>query len=67
MSELTIKDLKTLILSMSPIKIYLKHKVLWDDETDNIVRLTAILQRKDIVTRISFEIVDFHHSIVYIN
>lgn len=66
-SELTIKDLQITISSLSPVKVYLNDDLAWEDtDFSELYKYYAILQKKDIVTDIRFEIVDFHHSIVYI-
>ena len=65
-STIKIKDLKATIFSMNPIKLYLDNRLVWDENTDKIDFLFALLERYDFVSELCFKVVDFHHSIVYI-
>lgn len=65
-SSVMIKHIDYVIEAMCPIKIYINEFLVWDDDVDNLDIYDDILKREDIVTNISFEIVQFHHSIVYI-
>ena len=65
-SSLKIKDLDCEIESMCPIRIYINDFLVWDDDIDSLDKYSLILDKEDIVSEIRFEIVQFHHSIVYI-
>ena len=81
-SELTIKDLATRILTMQPITISVNGgDYFWSDDVDltnvktedeidliynNLKERDKLLNLDLIVTNISFDIVDYHHSVVRI-
>ena len=79
-SELTIKDLATRILSMQPIIISVNGgDYFWSDDIDltndennldliynNLKERDMLLNLDLIVTNISFDIVDYHHTVVRI-
>ena len=72
-SSLRICDFSEIIQKTCPIKIFINNEVVWDDEAydvsnyqDSIAQYNEVLNREDIVLSITFDIVMFHHSIVYI-
>lgn len=81
-SELTIKDLATRILTMQPITISVNGgDYFWSDDVDltniktedevdliynNLKEREKLLNLDLIVTNISFDIVDYHHTVVRI-
>ena len=81
-SKLTIKDLATRILTMQPITISVNGgDYFWSDDVDltnvktedeidliynNLKERDKLLNLDLIVTNISFDIVDYHHSVVRI-
>ena len=72
-SSLHICDFSETIQNLCPIKIFVNNELIWDDEVydvsnyqDSIIKYNEALARKDIVLSITFNIVMFHHSIVYI-
>ena len=80
-SELCINDLADVIESMCPIQIIIDNKSVWDDNTDvtgfseekirkvmeeESENFYFILSSKLPVYSINFQIVDYHHSIVWI-
>lgn len=80
-TELTIADLAEVIHDMCPIKILVDNEEIWSDDIDltnipeenaretmlaNYAQYREALKRTDLVSIISFEITDFHHSIVHI-
>lgn len=81
-SELTIKDLATRILAMQPIIISVNGgEYFWSDDVDltnvktedevdliynNLKEREKLLNLDLIVTNISFDIVDYHHTVVRI-
>ena len=69
-SEITILDLKPLIDSLCPIKIFIDGQVAWDDDSDDIDSLFKkyddITTQKIIVATVSIEIVSYHHSVIKI-
>lgn len=79
-SELTIKDLATRILTMQPITISVNGgDYFWSDDVDltndennldliynNLKERDKLLNLDLIVTNISFDIVDYHHTVVRI-
>lgn len=79
-SELTIKDLGTRILAMQPIIISVNGgDYFWSDDVDctnaknsldliydNLKERDKLLNLDLIVTNLSFDIVDYHHSVVRI-
>lgn len=79
-SELTIKDLATRILAMQPITISVNGgEYFWSDDVDctnvendleliynNLKERDKLLNLDLIVVNISFDIVDYHHTIVRI-
>lgn len=73
-TELRICDLKDVIHQMCPVKIVLNNKeeIFNDDKTspENYQKVlneyNKFLESKRLVTSIRFDIVHFHHSIVYI-
>lgn len=81
-SELTIRDLATRILTMQPITISVNGgDYFWSDDVDltnvktedevdliynNLKEREKLLNLDLIVTNISFDIVDYHHTVVRI-
>lgn len=65
-SSIMIKDIDSVIEAMCPVKIYINESLAWDDDVDNLDIYDDILTKEDIIINIYFEIVQFHHSIVYI-
>lgn len=77
-TDLTIQDLQVEIDRMNPIKIYIDHELVWADDVDMTEegseslwdecnrQYAEILNRKDLVSSISYDIVDSHHSSVRI-
>lgn len=80
-TELKIQDLALVIRYMAPIEIYINTRLVWADDVDltdvpedkqqelitkNLVERDKILARSDLVTGLNFQIVQHHHSQVYI-
>ena len=72
-SSLRICDFTEMINNLYPIKIFINSELIWDDDFydiseyhDSIIVYNEILNRKDIVLSITFDVVMFHHTIVYI-
>ncbi len=72
-SSLRICDFTEMINNLYPIKIFINSELIWDDDFydiseyhDSIIAYNEILNRKDIVLSITFDVVMFHHTIVYI-
>ena len=65
-SEITVRDIKDTVDMMCPIQVLINGNIVWNDDTDDIAKYDAIFESSDIVIEFSFEIVDFHHSIVTI-
>ena len=65
-SEITVRDIKDTVDMMCPIQILINGNIVWDDNVDDIHKYDTIFESSDIVVEFSFEIVDFHHSIVTI-
>ena len=80
-TELTIADLAETIHNMCPIKIIIDDLEVWSDDVDltdipegeereiltaNYAQYNHTLRRSDLVSILSFEITDYHHSIVRI-
>ena len=66
MSELTLNDVKETIDSMSPIKVIIDKKTVWDDRHDDLSQYDFIFTLDYIVKEMHFLIVSHHHSIVSI-
>ena len=66
MSELTLSDVKETIDSMSPIKVIINKKTVWDDRYDDLRQYDYIFTLDYIVKEIHFLIVSYHHSVVSI-
>lgn len=65
-TSLRIKDLKNIIADMCPVKIFINKDCVWDDDTGTIDEYNTVLESGKFITMMTFEIVHFHHSIVYI-
>lgn len=65
-SEITVRDIKDTVDMMCPIQVLINGNIVWDDNVDDIHKYDTIFESSDIVVEFSFEIVDFHHSIVTI-
>lgn len=80
-SEVTIQDISGQISAFAPIEIYFNNQLIWSDDVDctemsqeetiaaikkNLQDYEQVMKRDDIVMSITFEIVQFHHSRVYI-
>ena len=72
-SSLRICDFTEMINNLYPIKIFINSELIWDDDFydiseyhDSIIAYNEILNRKDIVLSITFDVVMFHHTIMYI-
>lgn len=68
-SELTIKDISNLIHQFCPIQIYFNNVLVWDDDEGEILFnefFKWMSELENIVYSIKFDIVQFHHSIVYL-
>lgn len=66
-TEMTIRDYAQIIHEMAPIRIFYNDMLLWDDNTDPLEWYWEILSKNNIlVTKITCEVRDFHHSDVYI-
>ena len=66
-SSVRISSIAHLLREWAPVKIVLNGNVVWDDEAgDSIEEYNSIMNYNDTIASIKFEIVHFHHSIVYI-
>lgn len=80
-SSVRLCDLKYWIDKMAPIQIYINNILAWSDDVDitnmsedeariallkNETIYNYVINKQDLVSNISFEIVSFHHSIVRI-
>ena len=67
-SEITLEELEPLINRMGLVQLIINDKVLWDDETDDLVDYHKSFDayKLGIVKEINFTIVDHHHSIARI-
>lgn len=65
-TNLRICDISKTIDSMCPISIYINGIEVWNDDKNDDEQYMDILNQTDLVTFLIFEIVHFHHSIVYI-
>lgn len=80
-SEIRICDIASVIEKMGPIQIIIDKKSVWDDNTDitglsdaeiletmkeEKKKFKNILSLTNIISSINFQIVDYHHSIVWI-
>ena len=65
-TSLRIKDLKEAIDKMCPIQIYINEEKVWDDDENTLNDYNTILSLGKFVSSINFEIVHFHHSVVYV-
>ena len=68
-SSFTIQNLSKIINYFSPTQIYFNQVLVWDEDDDEINSYELfehLTNLEDIVYSIKFDIVDFHHSIVYL-
>lgn len=65
-TEVTIRDYADIITSMGPVKVFYNDILIWDDDTDPLEWYHELLSKDILVTKITFEIVLFHHTEVYI-
>jgi hypothetical protein len=65
-TSLRICDIKQTIDSMCPISIYLNGVEVWNDDKNDNEQYENILGQTDLVIFLIFEVVQFHHSVVYI-
>ena len=65
-SEITVRDIKDTVDMMCPIQVLINGNIVWDDNVDDIAKYDTIFESDNIVIEFSFEIADFHHSIVTI-
>lgn len=65
-TEVTIRDYADIITSMGPVKVFYNDILIWDDMTDPLEWYHEFLSKDILVTKITFEIVHFHHTEVYI-
>ena len=65
-TNLRICDISETINLMCPISIHINGIEVWNDDKNDNEQYMNILNQTDLVTFLIFEIVHFHHSIVYI-
>lgn len=67
-SEITLEELEPLINRMGLVQLIINGKVLWDDETDDLMDYHCVFDEHKlcIVKEVTFTIVDHHHSIARI-
>lgn len=71
-TEIRICDLKPVIDSMCPIRIFINRKLVWDDccrtvgIEETIKEYDEIMRKENLVRQLKFDIDEFHHSIVHI-
>lgn len=65
-TEITIRDCADLICSMCPVKVFYNDILVWDDDIDPIDWFYEIVNKNILISKITFQIVHFHHSNVYI-
>ena len=65
-SSLTIREMSSLIDDWCPIQVFINGNEVWNDEDGLAAYREYVGQCVNIIKSIKFEIVQFHHSIVYI-
>ena len=65
-TSVRICDVARTIESMAPVSIYLNGEEIWNDDFGTLDEYYNILEREDLVAFLMFEVVHFHHSIVFI-
>lgn len=66
-SELTIGQTLRNLWMFNPVAVYINKTLVWDDNNnDPIQTFYWLLELEDIVTFVKLDIVDFHHSIIYL-